>query len=78
MTNLARFNLAAKVYAVNLLNSGAVIYLSLLGILFSTSLLFVLRTVLSLNELHLVTFYQHLHFLLNFFYLCCIDLFELM
>ena len=42
---VACFNLAAKLSAVNLLNSGVVICLSWLGILFSTSLIFVFKTV---------------------------------
>ena len=45
VTRLTCFNLAAKYCAVSLLNSGVVIYLAWSGILFSTSLLLVLGTV---------------------------------
>ena len=46
LTKLACFNLAAMFYAVNLLKSGVVIYLAWSRMLFSTSLIFVLKTVI--------------------------------
>ena len=45
LTKLACVYPAAELSAVNLLNTEVVIYLSWLGVLFSTSLIFVLRTV---------------------------------
>ena len=45
ITKSTCYNLAAKCSAVNLLNSGVVIYLAWSGILFSTSPIFLLRTV---------------------------------
>ena len=47
VTQLAYFNLAVKFSAINLLNSGVVIYLSWSGNLFSDSPIFVLRTVVA-------------------------------
>ena len=44
-TKLACFNLALTFSAVNLLNLGVVIYLSLLEILFLNSLMFLFKTV---------------------------------
>ena len=44
VSKLGCFNLAVKFSAVNLLNSGVVIYLSRLRILFSTQLISVFRT----------------------------------
>ena len=45
LTKSAYFNLAAKFSAVNILNAWVVIYLELSEILFSTSLIFVFKTV---------------------------------
>ena len=45
ITKLACFNLAAKLSAVKLLNSWVVMYLELSETLFSTSLIFVFKTV---------------------------------
>ena len=50
-TKSGYFNLAAKFFAVNLLNYWVVIYLELSGILFSTSLNFVFKTVVVTNLL---------------------------
>ena len=48
---LACFNLAAKFFVVNLLNSWIVMSLAWSGILFSTWLIFVLRTALVTKQL---------------------------
>ena len=58
ITKLACFNLAAKLSAVKLLNSWVVIYLELSETLFSTSLIFVLKTVAVAKLLVLGTFSQ--------------------
>ena len=45
MTKLDSFNLAVRFSVINLLNSGLVIHLLLLGILLSTSLIYVFKTL---------------------------------
>ena len=47
VTKLDYFNLTASFSAVNLLNSGVVIYLAWAGISFSTFPIFILRTVVT-------------------------------
>ena len=59
ITKLDCFDIAVKFSAVNLLYS-AVLYLAWSGILFSASLIVVFKTVVVLNHLYLVFFYQHL------------------
>ena len=77
-TKSTSFYIAAKFSAVNLLNSGVVIYLSRLGILFSTSLIFAFKAVVINKSFLSGIFCQHLQsFSSNFVYLYFIDLCEL-
>ena len=61
LAKFAWFNVAAKFYAVNLLNSVVVIYASWLGIFFSTSSIFVLKVELVTNPLFYLRLLQFLY-----------------